>query len=45
LLASWNFAARHVGAIGFSPSTIARLKNAWAEEHGRWSKRDLSDSS
>ena len=27
---------------GLSASTIARLKDAWADEHGRWLKRDLS---
>jgi transposase-like protein len=27
---------------GLSASTIARLKEAWSEEHVRWSKRDLS---
>ena len=30
------------GAGGLSPSTIGRLKEAWSEEHMRWSKRDLS---
>jgi len=29
-------------AGGLSASTIARLKDAWSEEHVRWSKRDLS---
>lgn len=29
-------------ASGLSASTIARLKEAWADEHGRWQKRDLS---
>ena len=29
-------------ASGPSASTIARLKEAWAEEHARWSRRDLS---
>jgi putative transposase len=29
-------------APGLSASTIARLKEAWTEEHGRWQKRDLS---
>jgi putative transposase len=29
-------------AGGLSASTIARLKEAWSEEHARWSKRDLS---
>jgi transposase-like protein len=29
-------------ASGLSASTIARLKEAWAEEHARWSRRDLS---
>src|SRR5262245_25621113 len=27
---------------GLSASTIARLKDAWSDEHARWSKRDLS---
>ncbi|HET9245303.1 MAG TPA: IS256 family transposase [Xanthobacteraceae bacterium] len=27
---------------GLSASTIGRLKEAWSEEHARWSKRDLS---
>jgi transposase-like protein len=27
---------------GLSASTIGRLKEAWSEEHRRWSKRDLS---
>lgn len=27
---------------GLSASTIARLKDAWTDEHGRWLKRDLS---
>ena len=31
---------KHAG--GLSASTIARLKEAWSEEHARWSKRDLS---
>jgi putative transposase len=30
------------GAGGLSASTIGRLKEAWSEEHLRWSKRDLS---
>ena len=30
------------GAGGLSASTIGRLKEAWSEEHMRWSKRDLS---
>jgi transposase-like protein len=30
------------GAPGLSASTIARLKDAWSDEHMRWSKRDLS---
>ena len=30
------------GGGGLSASTIARLKEAWSEEHARWSKRDLS---
>jgi putative transposase len=29
-------------AGGLSASTISRLKDAWSEEHARWSKRDLS---
>src|SRR6266498_5525684 len=29
-------------AGGLSASTIARLKDAWSEEHARWSRRDLS---
>ena len=29
-------------AGGLSASTIARLKEAWSEEHARWRKRDLS---
>src|SRR6267154_1972122 len=29
-------------APGLSASTIARLKEAWTEEHARWQKRDLS---
>ena len=29
-------------ASGLSASTIARLKEAWSEEHARWQKRDLS---
>jgi len=29
-------------AGGLSASTITRLKEAWSEEHARWSKRDLS---
>jgi transposase-like protein len=29
-------------AGGLSASTVARLKEAWADEHGRWRKRDLS---
>jgi len=29
-------------ASGLSASTIGRLKEAWSEEHSRWSKRDLS---
>ncbi len=27
---------------GLSASTVGRLKEAWLEEHARWSKRDLS---
>ena len=30
------------GAGGLSASTIGRLKEAWSDEHMRWSKRDLS---
>ena len=29
-------------AGGLSASTISRLKEAWSDEHARWSKRDLS---
>jgi putative transposase len=29
-------------AGGLSASTIARLKDAWADEHMHWSKRDLT---
>src|SRR4051812_28169478 len=29
-------------AGGVSASTIGRLKEAWSEEHARWSRRDLS---
>ena len=29
-------------AGGLSASTVARLKEAWADEHARWLKRDLS---
>ena len=29
-------------AGGLSASTIGRLKDAWSDEHTRWSKRDLS---
>jgi putative transposase len=29
-------------AGGLSASTVARLKDAWSDEHLRWSKRDLS---
>jgi putative transposase len=29
-------------AGGLSASTVSRLKEAWAEEHAHWSKRDLS---
>ena len=29
-------------AGGLSASSIARLKEAWSDEHVRWSKRDLS---
>jgi putative transposase len=29
-------------AGGLSAATISRLKEAWSEEHARWSKRDLS---
>jgi putative transposase len=30
-------------APGLSASTISRLKESWTEEHGRWSKRNLSN--
>ena len=30
------------GVPGLSASTIARLKAAWAEDHERWNRRDLS---
>jgi transposase-like protein len=30
------------GACGLSAATVARLKEAWSEEHARWSRRDLS---
>jgi putative transposase len=30
-------------APGLSASTISRLKEAWQEEHRRWSRRDLSN--
>ena len=30
------------GAGGLSASSVARLKDAWADEHARWLKRDLS---
>ena len=29
-------------ARGLSATTVGRLKEAWSEEHARWSKRDLS---
>ena len=29
-------------ASGLSASTIGRFKDAWSDEHARWSKRDLS---
>ena len=29
-------------AGGLSASTVGRLKEAWSDEHARWSKRDLS---
>jgi transposase-like protein len=29
-------------AGGLSASTVGRMKEAWSEEHTRWSKRDLS---
>jgi putative transposase len=32
-------------APGLSASTIARLKEAWSDEHARWEKRDLSTKS
>jgi hypothetical protein len=28
-------------ALGLSASTISRLKDSWADEHGRWSRRSL----
>lgn len=28
-------------AGGLSATTVSRLKDAWSEEHARWSKRDL----
>ena len=28
-------------AAGLSSSTVGRLKDAWSEEHARWSRRDL----
>ena len=31
-------------AGGLSASTVGRLKEAWSDEHARWSKRDLSAS-
>src|SRR5260370_22838223 len=30
------------GAGGLSASTVGRLKDAWSDEHARWSRRDLS---
>jgi putative transposase len=35
-------ALRGPDAGGLSASSIARLKDAWSDEHARWSKRDLS---
>ena len=32
-------------AGGLSATTVGRLKEAWSQEHARWSKRDLSMSS
>ena len=29
-------------AGGLSASTVGRLKDAWSDEHARWSRRDLS---
>ena len=29
-------------ASGLSATTVGRLKDAWSDEHARWSKRDLS---
>jgi putative transposase len=40
-----DFEEALVGLLGKnadSASTIGRLKEAWSEEHRRWSKRDLS---
>jgi Transposase, Mutator family len=34
--------AEALAAVGLSASTVARLKDAWVEEHLRWSKRDLT---
>lgn len=31
-------------AKGLSPNVVSRLKAQWAEEHGRWNKRDLSQA-
>jgi transposase-like protein len=31
-------------ACGLSASTVARLQEGWADEHGRWRERDLSPS-
>ena len=43
----WRFCvgagrAARQNAGGLSATTIGRLKEAWSEEHVRWSKRDLS---
>ena len=32
-------------AGGLPATTVGRLKEAWSQEHARWSKRDLSMSS
>ena len=35
-----RFACKDAG--GLSASTVGRLKDAWSDEHARWSRRDLS---
>ena len=35
-------AVQTTGTVALSASTIARLKEAWSQEHARWQKRDLS---